>query len=407
MSALPDYAAALAQALRGVKPLPGVEQVALGLAGGRVLAEPVKADRDLPPFNRAQMDGYALRAAEFAQSPSKPWPVAATIPAGASADIRVPNGACVAIATGAPLPGDVDTVIQHELSDRGDSDGQPVRFKLTSVTAGQAVHARGSDAKAGDTLIHAGTVLGPQHLGIAAAVGKTTLTVARKPRAIVLTSGDEVVPAATALNDLKPQQIRNSNGPMMMEMLDRIGAMAAQIQHLPDQRDSTINAVGDAITNFDLIITIGGVSAGERDHFPAAFESCGVTTSLKGASIQPGRPIFVGRGPVGSVVIGLPGNPVSVLACACLFVWPIVRCMLGLDANLPWRDVKLAQAVKPNPQRRAFRPAIVQSDGRIVVPSWAGSGDLAHTAPTHGLVELPVQAEAVGADTALRFLPWP
>jgi molybdopterin molybdotransferase len=194
---------------------------------------------------------------------------------------------------------------------------------------------------------------------------------------------------------------------MAGELLRRFGAEPISSMHLPDQREATIDAVKNAAANHDLVITIGGVSAGDRDFFPAAFDACQVKRSLQGAAIQPGRPIVVGHAPDGCVVIGLPGNPVSVLACACLFAWPIVRKMLGIDPTLPWRDLELAEMVKPNPHRRAFRPAILQHNGRAAVPAWAGSGDLAHTAGTHGLVELPVQTEAIEAGRRVPFLPWP
>lgn len=404
VSPLPDYLEALARALRGILPLQRTEQVPLRQAGGCVLSEPVKADRDLPPFNRAQMDGYALRATEFNANPSRPWPVAATIPAGSPAPSGIPPGHCVAIATGAPLPGDVDTVIQHESSDRGDRNAGPVHFKIHSIAPGHAVHLRGADAKAGQTLIPSNTLLAAHHLGIAAAVGISSLLVRAKPRATVLTSGDEVVDIDAAI---KPHQIRNSNGPQICELLHRLGAHPIDARHLPDDREQTIGAVSNALAKSDLLITIGGVSAGDRDHFPAAFTASNVTTSLQGASIQPGRPIYIGRAPNGAIVIGLPGNPVSALACACIFVWPIVRTLLGLPPDLPWRTVELAEPVKPNPGRRMFRPALLQPDGRALVPSWAGSGDLAHTAPTHGLIELPIQTEPVQAGARLRFLPWP
>jgi len=127
---------------------------------------------------------------------------------------------------------------------------------------------------------------------------------------------------------------------------------------------------------------------------------------LHGANIQPGRPIFVGRAPGGTIVIGLPGNPVSTLATACLFAWPIVRELLGAMGGLPWRNEQLASVVAPNANRQAFRPASLTGNG-VRVPSWAGSGDLCHTSPTHGLVELPVQAEPVPAGTVVRFLQWP
>ncbi len=405
MSNLPDYAAALQQALANVAPLSRTEQVQLSHAGQRILAEVIAADRDLPPFDRAQMDGYALRASEY--SPDKSWPVAGVVPAGSAADVRVPPGHCVAIATGAPLPHDVDTVIPHEWSDRGDRAGKPVRFTVDSIAPGHAVHPRGSDAVAGQTLVPAGTVLAAHHLGIAAAVGCTSLRVMAKPRAVVLTSGNEIVDPSATLAQIKPHQIRNSNAPMICALLSRFGAHVLHSKHLPDDRNSTISAVGEAVLHCDLLITIGGVSAGERDHFPAAFDAAGITRSLQGAAIQPGKPIVTGRAPNGAIVIALPGNPVSALACACLFAWPIVQALLGLTPHLPWRDVELAEPVKPNPHRRAFRPAVLRDDGRVVVPSWAGSGDLAHTSPTDGLLELAVQHEPLETGTRLRFLPWP
>ncbi len=405
MKRLPDYAEAVACALQAMDGLPArpVERVTLPECAGRVLAEPIVADRDLPPFNRAMMDGYALRAAEFTRD--RGFPVVGEVPAGVSASVRVPHGACVKIATGAPLPDDCDTVIQHESSDRGN----PVRFSIDRIDRGNAVHMRAADARAGDALIPAGTIMGAQHLGIAAAVGVMTLSVRVKPQVWVLTSGDEVVLCDSAMVSPLPHQIRNSNGIMVCELLRRFGANPIRAQHVPDEYDATIATVCDALDQCDLLITVGGVSAGDRDHFPTAFDSCSVRRFVVGASIQPGRPIVVGRAASKrqAIVVALPGNPVSALACACLFVWPIARAMVGLKSDLHWRNVELAESVRPNAHRRAFRPAIVRDDGRVVVPSWAGSGDLAHTSPTHGLVELPVQSEPVAAGARLRFLSWP
>lgn len=404
MPTLPLYREALAAALDGIAPLSGAERVDLSGAAGRVLAEPIVADRALPPFDRAQMDGYALRAAEVGRV--KAFPVVATIAAGRAADVTVPPGRCVAIATGAPLPPGADAVVPHEWSDRGD----PVRFEVTTIQPGHAVHPRGADAAAGVVLLSPGTPLGAHHVGIAASAGCTALPVRRRPRAVVITSGDEVVPVGS---DVLPHQIRNSNGPMVALLLEAIGAGPIEHHHVPDEPGPTREAVGAALRRADLLVTVGGVSAGDRDHFPGAFEGHGVTASVSGARIQPGRPILVGRAPgagrgaAGAVVVALPGNPVSALACTCLFVWPIVRALLGLDPALPWRDAVLAEPVKPNPTRQAFRPAALAPDGRVRVPKWAGSGDLAHTASTHGLVELPMQEAAVLAGTPLRFLRYP
>lgn len=397
--ALPDYDEALQHALTVAAPLDDSESVPLHDAAGRVLREPIVADRDLPPFNRAQMDGYAVRAADI--TPGCALPVAATIAAGASPEVRVPAGSCVKIATGAAVPAGLDAVIPHELSDRGD----PVRFTVESVEPGDAIHLRGTDARRGSELITSGTRLVAHHLGIAAAVGAAQLQCARQPTAIVISSGDEVRDVS---NDVLPHQIRNSNGPMISELLRAIGGHPDAALRIPDDRDHTIRAIAAAIEQHDLVITIGGISAGERDQFPDAFDAAGVEYALRGAAIQPGKPVIVGRAPGGAIIIGLPGNPVSSLVCACLFIWPIVNTLLGESPPLPWRDVELAAPVKPNPKRRAFRPAVLNSDGNsITVPTWAGSGDLSHTAPTHGIVRLPVQGDEVAVGTRLPFLPWP
>jgi len=400
MSPRPDYTEALAMALAGLEPQPGVEDVPLADAAGRVLRAPVIADRDLPPFDRAQMDGYALRADEIADGDA--WPVERVIAAGQPAGGGVPAGHCVAIATGAPLPDDVDTVIQHELSDRGD----PVRFTTPArtFTRGHAVHRRGADACEGDLLVGDGTTLAARHLGIAASAGLTTLTVAARPRVAILTSGDEVLPAGETV---AAHQIRNSNQPMLSALVARLGAEVIATEHLPDEMAITTDRVGAMLKTCDVLVTVGGISAGDRDHFHGAFAAHDVTLALAGAAIQPGKPIAIGRAPNGTSVVGLPGNPVSGLVCACLFLWPIIRARLGATGRLPWRHVTLREPVRPNPDRRAFRPVRLMDGDQIVVPSWAGSGDLAHTAITDGIAELPVQAEPVAAESRLRFLAWP
>ena len=398
MKPLPDYREALTSVLGVVSPLNRTERVALSNCGGRVLREAIRANRDLPPFNRSQMDGYALRASEVGQL--NEWPVFSEIPAGRSGDFEVPTGHCVAIATGAPLPADVDTVIQHELSDQGN----PVHFSVDQIEPGNAVHRRGSDAREGDILLEPPVALTAHHLGIAASVGKADLSVAKRPRALVLSSGDEIVPIdAPTL----PHQIHNSNGIQTSELLRRFGAEPMAITHVHDELDETIEKVREAIDHADLVITIGGISAGRRDHFPAAFEVCKVKYALQRAAIQPGKPVTVGRAPNGAMIVGLPGNPVSALACACLIAWPIVRLMLGLDPDPGWREVQLGHAVKPNPKRRLFRPAMLDNKGCAVIPDWAGSGDLSHTGPTSGLLELPLQDQSVEAGTTLRYLAWP
>lgn len=402
MTGLPDYDTALRLALTGIDAITGTEMVGPADSAGRVLAAPIVADRDLPSFNRAQLDGYALRADDLGRV--ERFPVVASIAAGSPADVTVETGRCVKIATGAPVPDDVDTVIGHELSDRGD----PVRFTIRCIDPGHAVHPRGADAVGGDTLVATGTILSAHHLGIAAAVGTDRVEVVRRPRVVLLTSGDEVVAAGSPV---ATHQVRNSNGPMITTLIRRIGGEPIEHGHVADDPQETTEAVAAALDRADLLITVGGISAGERDYFPAGLAANGVTLSVHGAAIQPGRPVMVGRTAGGTVTLGLPGNPVSALACTCLFGWPIIRRLLGIDAALPWRWVELAEGVRPNARRRAFRPAnlveALSRGERVRVPAWAGSGDLAHTAPTDGLLELPAQPEPVVTGTKLRFLPWP
>jgi len=400
MSVLPTYEEALARVLALIDGPLETERVSLQDASGRVLAEDVCADRDLPPFNRAMMDGYALRAADFAAG--KPFPIAADIAAGASPEVQVPIGACVKVATGAAVPAGLDTVIQHERSDRGN----PVRFTVESIEAGHAIHPRGADAKAGDVVVHRGTRLFAHHLGIAASVGRAMLSTCRLPRVAILTSGDEVRPPGET--SIEAHHIRNSNGPMLAEAVARFGGDSqTSWTHVADDRNATIEAARNAL-GCDLVITVGGVSAGERDHFPAAYEALGFDMVLTGARIQPGKPVQAGR-QRGSraTVIGLPGNPVSALVCAHLFVWPVLRRMTGDNAPLPWRSVTLREPVRPNPHRQAFRPACLHEDGdSVIVPKWAGSGDLAHTSQTHGIIALPMTEVEVAAGATVRFLPW-
>ncbi|HWB19923.1 MAG TPA: molybdopterin molybdotransferase MoeA, partial [Phycisphaerales bacterium] len=318
MKSLADYPLALAAALAGVQPLGRSDIRPLEDCDRCSLAEIVVADRDLPPFNRSQMDGYALRAADF--QPNRPFPVIRSIAAGHQAGSEIPVNSCVAVATGAPIPPGLDTVIQHEVSDRKN----PVTFTLNDIRPGHAVHHRAADARAGSPLLTPPLQLAPHHLAIAAAVGKTHLKLFTPPTVTMLTSGDEVVPVENIPRD---HQIRNSNAALLRPLLRRFGADPIAHDHLVDDLNATCAAVQSAIHSADILITVGGVSAGDRDHFPSAFDKAGVTTILRGANIQPGRPIFIGCAPGGCIVIGLPGNPVSALATSCLFAWPIIRAL--------------------------------------------------------------------------------
>ncbi len=401
--ALPDYDRALGEVLRRVSRL-GHEVVPVGEASGRVLREDITADRDQPPFNRSAMDGYAVRSCEV--RPGAWLEVVTTIAAGAAADrsVDLKKGAA-RIATGASVPDAYDAVIRLEQAE--EVDGR-VRFTLDSVEPGASIHKRGADAQANRLVVRSGSVLGPQLVGVAAGLGQAEVRVTRRPSVSLITTGDEVRPPATPTKDLSPQQIRNSNGPMIDALLRGLGVEMMDHIHVVDDPQATLAAAREALGKSDLVVTVGGISAGQRDFLPGVWRELGLETVVQGVAMQPGKPVLVAQEEASKrLVIGLPGNPVSVLTTAHLFVWPVIRGMLGLSPALPWRRVWLSEPVKANARREAFRSARLLGETRdqAQVIGWHGSGDLVHTCAADGLVRLPQRAEPLDAGEALPFLP--
>ncbi len=351
------------------------------------------------------MDGYALRFADL--NGGNGLRVIGRIDAGDPTEISLDPGTCVRIATGAPVPASADTVVRHEWTDRGESE---VKIESDRVQAGDCIHRTGADAEADEVLFGPGRRLTPLDLSIAAAVGRTSLLVgSRRPVAGVISSGNEVVPSATPADQLGAHQIRDSNAEFLRHALAHFGAHLETVIHCPDEFNATIDALTTMAARVDVIVTIGGVSAGERDWFPLALERLGAERVLRGAAIQPGKPIMCSKldrteaDP--SWVISLPGNPVSVFATSHLFLWPLVRRLAGETPALPWRHCQLGEAITPNPRRRLFRPCVLEGE-TVRVPHWQGSGDFSHCSGATGLVEIPEGDEKVEAGTLLRVLPW-
>ncbi len=398
MASLPSYSEALDAALGIAATVSTIETVDMASAAGRMLADDIVADRDLPPYNRSQMDGYAVVASEVSDGVT--MQVVGTVAAGIAFDGTHEPYTCVTIATGAPVPDCFDAVVQHELTDNGSEN---VTFNCDAIKQGKSIHVRGVDAKAGDLLVTKHMKLAPQHIGIAASVGAHELKVLSKPKAIVITSGDEVVaPSEQPLS----HQIRNGNNPMLSSVFVSMGCDVVETKHVLDDPKATSQIIADALDGrCDLVVTIGGISAGKRDFFPAAFAKSRVDFVVKGAKIQPGKPVIVGKHK-NAIVLGLPGNPVSALACSCVFGWPIVRSLQGMSTELPWQEAPLANDVRPNPHRLCFRPCLLV-DGKVTVPSWQGSGDLVHTAVTHGLVQLPSSENELRKGDLVSCLAFP
>ena len=397
MPVLIDFDTAMAMLNEHEQGLLATEQVPLAAADGRILADRISADRDLPPFNRSAMDGYAFRHGASTEA----MVVSDEVRAGDDPRVTVAAGACVLISTGAAVPADCDTVVPVEHTNRA---GRCESMQITAPVPGRGanIHPRAADAAKGDVVLTPRTRIGPAEIGIAAMVGCEHLSVHRRPTVAILTSGDEVVASGVQPG---PQQIRNSNGPMVAALIERIGGHIILQQHMLDTPQVVTDALREALATAEIIVTTGGISAGQHDHIPAVLESLGCEWSISGIDMQPGKPARLGHAGERTVVC-LPGNPISALVTATVIVAPVVRAKLGLTPGPRWRMVRLAEDTRCNPRRTLLRPAMTPQADMAVIPTWQGSGDLAHAAGTRGIVRLPLATKAV-AGTEVPFTRWP
>lgn len=315
---------ALARLLELADATPIVEQeiVDLAAADGRVLAEPMVAGLDLPPWPNSAMDGYALRLADWQ---GQALPVSQRILAGMAPDALQP-GTCARIFTGAPVPQGADTVEMQENVSVGD-DGD-VHFNQ-ALTLAQNIRPQGQENRKGETLLAAGTRLGPIELGLAASIGLARLPVRRRPRVAVLSTGDELVEPG---HQLGAGQIYNSNRYLLVAWLQRLGCDVIDAGILPDDLERTRQALGE-LADVDLILSTGGVSVGEADFLGIALREAGELALWK-LAIKPGKPLTVGQFR-GRPVIGLPGNPASTLVTFGLLARPYLLRRLGVQKVEP------------------------------------------------------------------------
>ncbi|NQD91694.1 molybdopterin molybdotransferase MoeA [Pseudomonas sp. CrR25] len=378
-------------ALAESTPIGETEQVALAAADGRVLAEPLVAGLDLPPWANSAMDGYALRLADWQD---EPLVVSQRIQAG-SAPTELQAGSCARIFTGAPLPAGADTVEMQENVDVGE-DGR-VRFR-EPLRLGQNVRAQGQETRVGDGVLPAGTRLGPIELGLAASLGAAELTVRRRPRVAVLSTGDELVEPGLALG---PGQIYNSNRRLLIAWLQRLGCEVVDAGILADDLARTraaLTALGDA----DLILSTGGVSVGEADFLGVALREAGELALWK-LAIKPGKPLTFGQYR-GVPVIGLPGNPASTLVTFGLLARPYLLRRLGVQRVEPLGFPMPAGFTWNRPgNRREYLRARLEN-GRVVPYPNQSSGVLRSAAWAEGLAEV-LEGTTLAEGDSLRFIP--
>lgn len=308
--------AARSAMLSHVSPLPG-ERIALAAALGRVLAEPVRAARDQPPFAASAMDGYALRSAE---TPGR-LRVIGESAAGRGFDGRLGPGEAVRIFTGAAVPADADAVVIQEDVERLE-DG----ICVPAVVSGAHVRPAGGDFQAEAQLLATGMVLDPWRLALCAAAGLAELEVHARPRIAVLSTGEEIVAAPARPG---PFQIYDSGRPALEALIRSWGGELAFSAWAGDDLGALVSSLGEA--HADLVVTLGGASVGDHDLVRAAAERLGFSPAVQSIAVRPGKPTFFGRLGDGRILLGLPGNPASAMACAQLFLKPVLRAFQGAE----------------------------------------------------------------------------
>ena len=363
------------------------ERIPVAGAYGRVLADDVRMDRDQPSFDRATMDGYAVAL----DGTRTVYSVVGTVLAGQHYGESLDAGQCVRIMTGAPCPQGT-TVVPIERTDGGSAQ---VTIEAQALVQGRNIARQGEDARAGDLVLRAGTRLGPATLSAVAMAGCKEAEVFVPPRVAIVTTGDEVGGGG-------PAGIHDSNGPLLLALCAGLG-LAAQRVHCLDEPAALEAALRAAQESAEVVVTVGGVSMGTHDLVPGCAERAGFQQVFHKVAVQPGKPLLVSQHASGTLLAGLPGNPVSVLATSHLFL----SRMLGLFEggwSPQWLDLPIAAAKEHRGKRHLFLPASLGSGGVRPV-DWNGSGDLLSAATGDGLVELPVGCNYALGDM-VRFLPF-
>ncbi|HSX90792.1 MAG TPA: gephyrin-like molybdotransferase Glp [Pseudomonas sp.] len=378
-------------AMAEATPIVETQRVALAEAAGRVLAEPLIAGLDLPPWPNSAMDGYALRLADWT---GEPLPVSQRIQAG-SAPEPLQAGSCARIFTGAPMPLGADTVEMQENVVLGD-DGR-IRFS-EPLQLGQNVRAQGQETRIGDEVLPVGTRLGPIELGLVASLGIAELSVRRRMRVAVLSTGDELVEPGQPLG---PGQIYNSNRRLLIAWLQRLGCAVVDAGILVDDLERTRAALA-ALGDVDLILSTGGVSVGEADFLGVALREEGELALWK-LAIKPGKPLTCGHFR-GVPVIGLPGNPASTLVTFALLARPYLLRRLGVQRVEPLGFNVPAGFVwgKPGKRREYLRARL--ENGRVLPYPNQSSGVLRSAAWAEGFAEV-LEGTTLAIGDTVRFIP--
>jgi molybdopterin molybdotransferase len=366
---------------------------------GLTLAEDLASDLDMPPYDKALMDGYAVRSADLADGRAD-LIVVEEITAGKTPTRGVGPGQAAQIMTGAPIPDGADAVVMVERTRLQDSGHVHIEDR---PQPGQNVLPRGKEMRRGDIVLAAGTSLRPQELGVLAAVGRTAVKAHPSPVVALMTTGDEVVEAS---QQPEPGQIRNGNSPMLSGQIARAGGQPRYLGIARDRVEHLRQLVAEGLRSPMLVLS-GGVSAGVADLVPGVLRELGVEAHFHKVAMKPGKPVFFGTKDA-TLVFGLPGNPVSSFACFELFVRSAIRRLRGQsDAGPAWVQAKLAADYVYKTDRPTYHPAWLESgdDGwRVRIVPWFGSSDLRGLLGANALVLLDPGEQHHAAGTKYRVL---
>ena len=392
LRAMLDFELARQRILELVTPLDS-ELAHVDEADGRVLAEDVVSEVELPPFDYSAMDGYAVVSGDFVGA--GPWrlPVAFEQRAG-DAGGRLESGQVARIFTGAPLPAGADAVVMQEDTTR---EGELATFRA-APRAGAHVRRRGEDLSRGAVALPRGTRLSCFSVGLLAALDRGQCRVSRRPRVALLCTGDELRDAGSPA---RPGSIPDSNGPSLAALARRSGAVVTRLPRTGDDLESTRRALRGALATYDVLLTVGGVSVGDHDVVKSALEAEGAALDFWKVKIKPGKPLAFGRRER-TFVLGLPGNPVSAQLTLSLFGLPLLRALQGDRQPLPSPiTVRLASAIRQKPGRLGFYRARLEGSRAILHDNQA-SGAPTSMAQADALVMVPehVQELAAGAETS-------
>lgn len=377
-----------------------VERVELHAAIGATLAQSVSADRDYPPFDKSVMDGFAVRTDDLSNAPVE-LPCVGEIPAGVMPRDPLQPCTVLAIMTGAPVPAGADAVVPVEWTTR---EKDRVRF-TRPVLPGNAVAKRGSDCGSGSVVLAGGARIGPAQVGALACVGASSLEVYPPPRCSVLATGNELLPV-----DQEPlgASIRNSNSPMLVSLLERMGYPTVDRGVCIDDPKALRDAI-ERPPGSDVLFLTGGVSMGQYDFVPDVLKNLGYNLKITKLRIKPGKPFVFGVGAKSSphrYVFGLPGNPVSAFACTLRLCSRLLTRLSGAAPVDWWITGALAEPLPPNGPREFYHPA-VHDNGTIKPLPWKGSADLFTLARSNCLLMRPENDKAVAAGTLVRALEVP